>query len=477
MAGLLDFLNTPEGMGLLSAAAGGMAGARRGTPWNNVGRGLVTGLSGYAGAQDQIRQDSEQAFQKQYRQMQMDKLQQDMAAQKGMRESLQSLYKPAGTVPFQADNPFGEDLGELKTETPATFGGKPVDPVMAAVLPYAQPDDILKMAGGQSKTAEQKNWEYAQGLPEDQRAMFLSKSGGSGPATVQEWEYFSKLDAPSQARFLEMKRNPQIMNLGGAQAVRAPGGGISESYVVTPKITETPEFQAAQETAKVSARETVERGAEATSNLPKVQASAANARNMVQGVLNHPGFSSTVGMTMMPGARFIPGTKEADFQSRMDQLKGSAFLQAFETLKGGGQITEVEGKKATDAINRMSISTSENEFRQAAQDFLSVVDRAEQNAIRSAKATPTQGRAGTLNRGEILNVELQDAIARGDTQNAELIRQEMRRMKVREPAKQPAKQSGGTFKNPIRVTNDADYNNVPKGKYYQAPDGSIRIRK
>jgi len=473
MAGLLDFINTPQGIGLLSAVAGGMAGARRGAPINSVGRGLVTGLQGYQGAQDQLRQDSENAITKRYREMQMQKIESELANQKGMRESLQSLYQPAGE--FKADNPFGEDLGNLQNE--AKFAGKPVDPVVAAVLPYSQPEDILKMVSpqAQNKTAEQKNWEFAQTLPEEQRALFMARNGGgSAPATVQEWEYFSKLDPAAQSQFLEMKRNPQIMNLGGSQAVRAPGGGIGESYAVTPKPTDMPEFQAAQEMAKTTARETVTRGAEATSNLPKVQASAENARNMVQGVLNHPGFSSTVGMTALPGARFIPGTKEADFQSRMDQLKGSAFLQAFETLKGGGQITEVEGKKATDAINRMSISTSEKEFRQAAQDFLSVVDRAEQNAKRSAAPAQQQG-SRVLNRGEILNVELEDAIARGDNQNANLIRQEMSRMGVKQPAQ--GKQASGTFKDPIRVTNDADYNNVPKGKYYKAPDGSIRIRK
>lgn len=430
MAGLLDWIQSPAGIGLLSAAAGGMAGARRGTPWNNVGRGAIAGLTGYQAANDQIRQDQENALTKQYRELQMQKIEQDLARQKQMQESLQSLYKPAGTQDFKADNPFGEDLGVLKTETPATFAGKPVDPVMAAVLPYAQPDDILKMASPQAQTAEQKNWQFAQNLPEDQRAAFLG-AGNAGPANVQEWQFFSKLKPVEQAQFLEMKRNPQIMNLGGSQAVRAPGGGVSESYTVTPKITETPDYQAAQETAKATARETVERGAEASSNLPKVQASAENARNMVNGVLNHPGFSSTVGMTMMPGARFVPGTKEADFQSRMDQLKGSAFLQAFETLKGGGQITEVEGKKATDAINRMSISTSEAEFKAAAADFLSVVDRAEQNAVRAATKGQTKP-GGTLNRGEILNVELEDALARGDTQNANLIRQEMKRTGVKD---------------------------------------------
>lgn len=321
----------------------------------------------------------------------------------------------------------------------------------------------LKMAlekpDEQTGTSEMKNWQFAQSLPEDQRAQFLQKSGGNAPSTVQEWEYFNKLDPQSQGRFLEMKRNPQIMNLGGSQAVRAPGGGISENYAVTPKMTETPEYQAAQETAKVSARESVQRGAEATGHLPKVQASAENARNMVNGILNHPGFSSTVGVTAMPGARFVPGTKEADFMSRMDQLKGSAFLQAFETLKGGGQITEVEGKKATDAINRMSISTSENEFKSAAQDFLSVVNRAEQNAQRAAGA-PTE--TATPEQEQIIR-----RLRAAGVPDAQ-IAQELNGKR---------KQASGTFKDPISVTNDADYNSVPKGKYYKAPDGSIRVRK
>ena len=82
MAGLLDFINTPQGIGLLSAVAGGMAGARRGTPINNIGRGLVTGVAGYQGAQDQMRQDSENALTKQYRELQMQQLQRQMEQQK-----------------------------------------------------------------------------------------------------------------------------------------------------------------------------------------------------------------------------------------------------------------------------------------------------------------------------------------------------------------------------------------------------------
>lgn len=116
MAGLLDFISSPAGVGLLSAVAGGMAGARRGTPINNVGRGLVTGLQGYAGAQDQLKQESENALTKQMRQMQMQQLQQQMEQQKAQQAWKAGLpgvmnKKVDVTAPFQADDPFGEGIG------------------------------------------------------------------------------------------------------------------------------------------------------------------------------------------------------------------------------------------------------------------------------------------------------------------------------------------------------------------------------
>lgn len=61
--GLLDFLNSPGGMGLLSAVGAGLAGARRGGTWNAVGSGLLGGVQGYAQGQDLQRQ-SEYATQR-----------------------------------------------------------------------------------------------------------------------------------------------------------------------------------------------------------------------------------------------------------------------------------------------------------------------------------------------------------------------------------------------------------------------------
>jgi hypothetical protein len=49
--GLLDFMKTPEGQGLLSAVAGGLAGAKRGAPINTLGIAGLAGLTGYGAAQ------------------------------------------------------------------------------------------------------------------------------------------------------------------------------------------------------------------------------------------------------------------------------------------------------------------------------------------------------------------------------------------------------------------------------------------
>jgi hypothetical protein len=108
----------------------------------------------------------------------------------------------------------------------------------------------------------------------------------------------------------------------------------------------------------------------------------------------HPGFQGAVGATWLPGARFVPGTDAADFTARFDQAKGSSFLEAFESIKGAGAITEKEGAKATDAINRMSLAQSEKEFMSAARDLQDVIRKGVENAQRKAGGAARGAPAG-----------------------------------------------------------------------------------
>jgi hypothetical protein len=137
------------------------------------------------------------------------------------------------------------------------------------------------------------------------------------------------------------------------------------------------------------AKETGKAQAQAAITLPAAVSTAKEGIRKIDELLKAPGFSTTVGATLQPGARFVPGTDAADFMARLDEIKGGAFMQAFNSLKGGGQITEKEGEKATAAITRMSIAQSEGEFVKAAKEFQDVlrqgIKNAESKAGKSAK--------------------------------------------------------------------------------------------
>jgi len=60
---------------------------------------------------------------------------------------------------------------------------------------------------------------------------------------------------------------------------------------------------------------------------------------------------------------------------RINQIKGGAFLQAFESLKGGGQITELEGQKAEQAQSRLNTAQSEADFREALKEYKFYIDQ------------------------------------------------------------------------------------------------------
>jgi hypothetical protein len=179
------------------------------------------------------------------------------------------------------------------------------------------------------------------------------------------------------------------------------------------RLAQDPEHQRAMAAARAAGQAVARSEQAAIDVLPKVIDTAAAALANIDAMIGsperkdpvtgkvipatkpHPGFTTVVGATMLPGARFVPGTAAADFQARFDQIKGSAFLQAYETLKGGGQITNIEGEKGTAALNRMSIAQSEREFIQAAREFQEVVQKGLERAQRRAQELqPPSQRSG-----------------------------------------------------------------------------------
>ena len=103
-------------------------------------------------------------------------------------------------------------------------------------------------------------------------------------------------------------------------------------------------------------------------------ASAQYLDDLLTRAQKHPGRETATGLSGLIDPRnYIPGTDAKSYQAIHDQIGGNVFLQAYQTLKGGGQITEVEGKKAEAAIARMNRSQGDKDYLDALQEFQGIV--------------------------------------------------------------------------------------------------------
>jgi hypothetical protein len=102
------------------------------------------------------------------------------------------------------------------------------------------------------------------------------------------------------------------------------------------------------------------------------------------------GFTDYVGAGV-PGMRFLEGSDAASYERRQLQIEGKTFLEAFESLRGGGAITEVEGAKGQQAISRMNKAQSEVEYVKAARELQEVVRKGVERARTKAGVAPGGG--------------------------------------------------------------------------------------
>lgn len=125
----------------------------------------------------------------------------------------------------------------------------------------------------------------------------------------------------------------------------------------------------------------------------KAKASAQKALDFAdQGItvidqlIKDPGLGKITGFySKMP---IIPSTDMARADALAKQLEGQAFLQAFQSLKGGGAITNVEGEKASAAIARLNRAQSTKDYVDALKDLKSVMQSTKSRAESGAAYAP-----------------------------------------------------------------------------------------
>jgi hypothetical protein len=191
---------------------------------------------------------------------------------------------------------------------------------------------------------------------------------------------------------VDAEGNPVLLQLGengeAMQTALPPGVKLSKEpikidagthWILLDPITRQPVGQIAKNVAGEAAASAGGKAqGEAQVALPQVEAGYQSAVEQIDQLMSHPGLDASVGTWQgripdaMAGAL---NSDVADFRTRLEQAKGQTFLRAFEALKGGGAITEIEGLKAEQAIGRLNQAVSEDDFKTALNDLKVILDR------------------------------------------------------------------------------------------------------
>lgn len=121
--------------------------------------------------------------------------------------------------------------------------------------------------------------------------------------------------------------------------------------------------------AKAGSKTKAEDMAKAQAALPEATNSYNQALSVIDAVEKDPAYKSLIGFSWTPGAKLIPGSKEAGLDAYLQQLSALAEMHQREKLKGTGQITDYESNMARGAIFRASTAQSEEAYRKALADF------------------------------------------------------------------------------------------------------------
>lgn len=252
-------------------------------------------------------------------------------------------------------------------------------------------DDLLKKNNGdQVRSLVDYNWGMGNAAKWDGNPESLPAETRDYVQRILGPGAFAKA-TPQQPTAIPFRQQTAAEKAGAEAAAKAQAEAANVNALATVKGAETMASEQAKNTAAAQA------------GLGKVQQVGESVIRAIDDLANAPGLSQIVGGKSMYSRvddkmadRLIPliaaGTPVADAYAKYSNLQGANFLQAFESLKGGGQITEKEGEQAKAAFARLQRSQSEKEFRAALADLRSLavnaIDRAKRKAAGGSSSTP-----------------------------------------------------------------------------------------
>ena len=131
------------------------------------------------------------------------------------------------------------------------------------------------------------------------------------------------------------------------------------------------ELKSQRDVTETGAKEEIKKITDMRISLPKTEKATAATLQVIDDVLGHKGFTDVIGVpNILTGIYSPPGTDARDFKQKYEQLKGKAFMEAYNGLRGTGSISEAEGMRAETAIAALNDPyISEKEFKRNAEIF------------------------------------------------------------------------------------------------------------
>lgn len=259
----------------------------------------------------------------------------------------------------------GPAIGQMKQKQAVNAwlqAGAPKDPnhpAMKALL-EAAPELAMKYAGGQLGAGGAAQYGMTPVWGRDPKTgktvlMQMSDKGGISPVDTGGIEPLDPLHFINQG--------DQILPVGsrtGQPRDEAAGGGAVPINVQAKS--------AAQAAGQVQGAAQI--------NLPAVENAGSRLKGAIDDALNDPNLSAVTGPIESQWPNWLRSGGSQRAQSRIDQILGGTFLQAYNDLRGGGQISDAEGRGAKDAYNRLlSTGMSDDDYRKALIEFRDEVDK------------------------------------------------------------------------------------------------------
>jgi hypothetical protein len=301
------------------------------------------GIGGALGMSDDFRDKLKMAILAGTGDARMDPLIRATAARMEERRGEQKLQGQINKTEKFLRNKGRDDLADAML----TGAIDPSSAITAAVKPVA------------STAFEAKFNIYKKAMPEatDQEVLAAMEGGPDTPAAIRELE------------------------------IRAERAGL---------VAGTPEYKKFFETSglaqEAAAKATGKAGGEAAVQAAGAKKDVDFAIQLVDDLLNDPALDKVVGP--LEGALPNVSADAVRVQAKIDRLSGQAFIAARQMLKGGGQITDFESKRAEAAYSLlMNTRLSDEDYRAALMEFKDAVQAGYNRLMAQAQAGGATGSA------------------------------------------------------------------------------------